>query len=36
LKELSQEKEFYSKDLKKINAFMDPSGLTLDQVRRKL
>ena len=30
LKQLTQDKDFYNKELKKLNTYMDPTGLTLD------
>jgi hypothetical protein len=31
-KALNKDKNFYNDELKKINAFSDPSGLTVDQI----
>jgi|TARA_B110001450_G_C17567095_1_gene459248 hypothetical protein len=33
---LAKDKSFYNDELKKLNTYMDPSGLTLDQIRSKL
>ena len=35
-KALVQDKHFYSEELKKLSAFMDPEGLSIDQVWKKL
>ena len=35
-KNLQKDKSFYNDELKKLNTYMDPSGLTLDQIRSKL
>jgi hypothetical protein len=35
-KNLQKDKSFYNDELKKLNTYMDPSGLTLDQIRAKL
>ena len=31
-----KDKGYYSEELRKLNAFNDPSGLTLDQIQKKL
>ena len=33
---MAKDKSFYNDELKKLNTYMDPSGLTLDQIRAKL
>ena len=33
---MAKDKSFYNDELKKLNTYMDPSGLTLDQIRSKL
>ena len=35
-KNLQKDKSFYNDELKKLNTYMDPSGLTLEQIRNKL
>mmetsp|Transcript_23008 Transcript_23008/g.35568 ORF Transcript_23008/g.35568 Transcript_23008/m.35568 type:complete len:130 (-) Transcript_23008:1797-2186(-) len=35
-KNLAQDKQFYSEELKKLSAFMDPEGLSVDKVSKKL